>query len=211
VSIYTAIATNPICRAPPAPATCSGGGLLECVLIYSLYKKASPGQRPISGISLAGKARAFCDIIGDQLGTLDSNKARDLAQSLLPYASGSNLDQLAQIYGVSRLTGIDAASQADDQNFQFYVQSGTFGAINSGQPILVPAGTLIYTGDPHGPIMQTRCLSLWEKQTSPAREASAPHHWFAPRALAGSVCRAVQASRVLGLPGSVMLPVPGRG
>jgi len=35
------------------------------------------------------------------LGLLDANKANDIAQSLLPYALGSNLDFLGQIYGVT--------------------------------------------------------------------------------------------------------------
>jgi len=57
-------------------------------------------QTGIANTAPGGKARAFCDIVGDQLGILDSNKAHDLAQSLLPYATGTNLDELGQIYGV---------------------------------------------------------------------------------------------------------------
>ncbi len=93
--------------------------------------------------------------MGDQLGVLDANKANDLAQALLPYATGANLDFLCQIYGVTRLPATDASSDASDNNFQFYVQSGTFGAINNGQPIVVPSGTLIYTSDPNGSVMAT--------------------------------------------------------
>ena len=73
-----------------------------------------------------------CDIVGDQLGILDANKANDIAQSLLPYAIGSNLDLIGQIFGVPRLAAVDASSAASDSNFQFYVQSGTFGSINQG-------------------------------------------------------------------------------
>jgi len=89
------------------------------------------------------------------LGLLDANKANDIAQSLLPYALGSNLDFLGQIYGVTRLPAVDASSSAPDNTFQFYVLGGNFGSINNGQPFTIPAGTLIYTSDPNGPVMAT--------------------------------------------------------
>lgn len=131
-----------------APQTTLSASTYQANILQALQ------QTGISNTSPGGKARAFCDIVGDQLGILDANKANDIAQALLPYAAGANLDLLGQIYGVIRLAATDASADAGDNSFQFYVQSGTFGAINNGQPIVIPSGTLIYTADPHGPVMR---------------------------------------------------------
>ena len=99
---------------------------------YQANILAALQQTGITNTTAGGKARAFCDIVGDQIGLLDANKANDIAQSLLPYAIGSNLDLIGQIFGVPRLAAVNAFSAASDSNFQFYVQSGTFGSINQG-------------------------------------------------------------------------------
>ncbi len=39
-----------------------------------------------------------------------------------------------------------------EQNFEWYVRNGTFGSINAGQDILVPAGVQIYTAAQNGPV-----------------------------------------------------------
>ncbi len=44
------------------------------------------------------------------------------------------------------------ATSLIDGNFLFYVQRGTFGAINNGQDITVPDGTRLYTADTTGPV-----------------------------------------------------------
>jgi len=109
--------------------------MIQTILSASTYQAnilAALQQTGIANTTAGGKARAFCDILGDQLGLLDANKANDIAQSLLPYALGSNLDFLGQIYGVTRLPAVDASSSAPDNNFQFYVLGGNFGSINQG-------------------------------------------------------------------------------
>ncbi len=79
--------------------------MIQTILSSATYQAnilAALQQTGIANATAGGKARAFCDIVGDQLGILDANKANDLAQALLPYAAGSNLDFLCQIYGVTR-------------------------------------------------------------------------------------------------------------
>ena len=86
--------------------------MIQTILSASTYQAnllAALQQTGIANTTPGGKARAFCDILGDQLGLLDANKANDIAQSLLPYALGSNLDFLGQIYGVTRLPAVDAS------------------------------------------------------------------------------------------------------
>ena len=51
-----------------------------------------------------------------------------------------------------RLTAQTASVDVTDQNFEWYVRSGTFGDINSGQDIVIPAGVRIYTAASSGPV-----------------------------------------------------------
>ena len=102
-----------------------------------------------------GKARAFCDIAGSEMGGLESRSYSALGQSLLPFANNDNLDFLGEVYGLPRIDGSTASSSSSDGNFIFYVQSGTFGSINGGKDIQVPAGTILSTSSSAGPTYTT--------------------------------------------------------
>lgn len=123
--------------------------------LYQAEILASLTQTGVRVTSPGGKARAFCDIVGDKLGELETRQTVNLMQSLWPYATADSLDFLGSIRGVIRIPRQDAAASQSDSNFRFYVRNGTFGAINGGQNITVPAGVRIYTNDPSGPIYQT--------------------------------------------------------
>jgi uncharacterized phage protein gp47/JayE len=99
----------------------------------------------ILNISPGGKARALADIIADRMGDLETRQFITVSQNLLPYATDVSLDALGAIFGMTRLPASDASSPATDGNFEFYVTSGTFGDINSGNQIIIPAGTMIFT------------------------------------------------------------------
>lgn len=109
----------------------------------------------LTQLNPGGKGRAFCDAVGNELGGLELRSYAAIGQSLLPFATSDNLDFLGEIYGVSRLDGQTASAAISDGNCVFYVLTGTFGAINSGQSITIPAGTVISTGVPNGPIFTT--------------------------------------------------------
>lgn len=111
-------------------------------LVATGIKQTSPG----------GKARAFCDIVGDQMGALETAAYVNLAQTILPYAAGDSLDFLGEMLGVPRILRQDGSAQATDSNFQFFVRRGTFGSINNGSDITVPASTRITTADASGPV-----------------------------------------------------------
>jgi hypothetical protein len=117
----------------------------------------------ITNTTVGAKGRAFCDAVGSQMATLDANDYTMIGQSLLPYATGDNLDFIGAIFGVFRLQQQDAQVLMSDSNFEFYVESGTFGSINNGNNIIVPSGTQIYTNQPNGPVFVTTsdvtCLS----------------------------------------------------
>lgn len=105
----------------------------------------------ITQLSPGGKARAFCDIVGDVMGTVEVDVFNMVSQSLLPYATGSNLDLIGAIFGVTRLPQSNSIIVADDNNFEFYVRTGTFGTINGGNDIIVPAGVILSSSSPNGP------------------------------------------------------------
>jgi hypothetical protein len=124
----------------------------------------------ITNTSPGAKARAFCDAVGDQIGTSEGNSFTSIAQSLLPYARKANLDWLGQMFGVPRLQRSDVSASALDNNFEFYVARGTFGSINNGKDIVIPAGTQIYTAQGvNGPVVLTAT-----QVTCPASQASVP-------------------------------------
>ena len=106
----------------------------------------------ISNTSPGGKARALADIIANEMGTLETNVFISATQNLLPYATDNALDAIGAIFNIPRLEDTDAQSPAVDGNFEFYVLSGTFGDINSGQDITIPQGTQITTSAINGPV-----------------------------------------------------------
>jgi uncharacterized phage protein gp47/JayE len=74
---------------------------------------------------------------------------------MLPYALGLNLDFIGELFGVRRIQRQDVTATQASNTFQFYVRRGTFGAINGGNAITIPAGTRIFTDSDGGPIYVT--------------------------------------------------------
>lgn len=106
----------------------------------------------VSNTSPGGKARGLADIISSEMGLLETRVFISASQNLLPYATGNALDAFGAIFNVPRLDASDAQSPATDGNFEFYVVSGTFGDINSGNDIIVPLGTQIFTASLNGSV-----------------------------------------------------------
>lgn len=100
---------------------------------------------PLTKLTPGSIARTFSEAVSRNISgayqTFDSN----LIVSFLAGARGKYLDYLAEIVGISRLGTTGATVSASAKNVRFYVESGTFGSINGGASILVPAGTLIKT------------------------------------------------------------------
>lgn len=122
-----------------------------------LQSLANTGIRQFAA---GGKARAFGDIFATELGNLETRDFLNLGETLLPYATGTNLDFIGEIYGVPRLGQQVASVEAIGNNFSFYVKSGTFGSLNNGRNILIPAGVQITTSDPNGPVFVTDPITL---------------------------------------------------
>ena len=81
-------------------------------------------------------------------GVSKDDDSLNLGLTLLYYATGGNLDLIGEIFGVARIGASTSAVSATDQNFRFYVRSGTFGDINSSNDIQIPDGVQIFTTAP---------------------------------------------------------------
>jgi hypothetical protein len=127
---------------------------------YSADILSALAQSGITQLAPGGKARAFADIMASELGVIETNDFINITATLLPFATGNSLDLIGQIFGVTRIQQQDATVDSGDDNFQFYVRTGTFGDINSGQDINIPANVQIFTDDPNGPIYLTDAVTL---------------------------------------------------
>src|ERR1035441_9109415 len=137
------------------PASCLGGPQRPWRSTSWISWRRSP-RRASSRPPRAARRAPFCDIVGDQLGTMETNEFLNLGQTLIHYATGQNLDFLGEIFGVYRLCQRIASVSQADTNFRFYVAGGgKFGDINSGSDINLPAGTLILSAADNGPIFIT--------------------------------------------------------
>lgn len=119
----------------------------------------------IQQLAPGGKARALCDIVADKLGDLENRQFVNMGETLLPFATGTNLDVIGEIFGVPRLQQQTSSVGAGDQNFKFYVRSGTFGDINNGQNIVIPAGVRILTAADDGPVYLSDSVTLMADQS----------------------------------------------
>ena len=117
----------------------------KAVSMYQAELLSALIQTGIRQTAAGGKARAFCDIVGDKLGEMEARSYAAIGQTLLPYATGTGLDFLGELYGVTRIPQQDVRSTASDDNFTFYALRGTFGNLNSGRDIVVPTGTRVFT------------------------------------------------------------------
>jgi hypothetical protein len=103
------------------------------------WRTAALSATGIRQLAPGGKARAFGDIVANELAELENRQFLNIAQSLLPFATDTSLDLIGEIFGVARLTQQTASVDMGDQNFEWFVRNGTFGSINSGQDIVIPS------------------------------------------------------------------------
>lgn len=97
-------------------------------------------QTPIKAVSPGSVARAFTEAISEQLGDMYDALEFNLAQSVLSTASGSALDMIGRMYGMTRKTLSNyAAIDAQSGAFNFYIDS------TYPYDITIPAGTRVYT------------------------------------------------------------------
>jgi len=127
----------------------------------------------------SSKAYALASTMSREIETAYSFFDSNFDKAFLRGASGQFLDALGELFGVRRRVARKCLSLEGESNVRFYVDTGTFGDINSGQEIIIPAGTIIQTAplttaqDPiQYELLNTTTLSPGERYKSLTVEAA---------------------------------------
>lgn len=146
-------------------------------------------ESSITQMAPGSKARAIIEALGTVIGDVSSDLALGTLSTFLPNASGPTLDLVADTFGIQRLSEIPATIVASDQNLKYYVRTGTFGNINGGAAITIPAGTEIKIGGSSG---QTDALFI--QKDSITLPSSASEYYFSADQLGKVLSRGVGPS-----------------
>ena len=117
--------------------------------VRTISKEVREKLKERSGIthwSKDGIAKSMVDAIATEQALISQRVTRALNGIQIGTASGKALENLGENRSVRRLTQTFAESQMNENNFFFYC-STTFGSINGGSDIVLPAGTIITPGD----------------------------------------------------------------
>ena len=90
------------------------------------------------------KTEALISVFVDQVLNARNEAANAFYANQISTAKDKQLDQIGLDFGVPRLAETFAKVERRDQNVAFYVSGGTFGSLNGGADITIPAGTEIY-------------------------------------------------------------------
>jgi uncharacterized phage protein gp47/JayE len=97
----------------------------------------------ITQLSPGSKARFIIDTVSSEQAVQHQIFDTNLMQAFVKYADGRFLDFFGDMMNLPRIEPTHAS--ATDNNFMFYVSSGTFGSINGGSSFSIPAGTIVST------------------------------------------------------------------
>jgi len=97
----------------------------------------------ITQLAPGSKARFILDTTAQEQANQHQIFDFNLMQAFIKYADGKFLDFFGDMMNLPRKEPTHA--DATDQNFMFYVSTGTFGDINSGLDLSIPAGTTVQT------------------------------------------------------------------
>ena len=112
------------------------GEIMNDLVNSTNLTRSSPGS----------KTRALVEAVSKKMGRMYSTFDLNFGQAFLDGAEGKWLNFIGDMMGVPRLGEQAAVVTALDRNLKFTVDLGTFGDINSGSSITIPAGTIISTG-----------------------------------------------------------------
>tara|TARA_Y100000310_G_scaffold319271_1_gene374364 strand:+ start:5726 stop:6964 length:1239 start_codon:yes stop_codon:yes gene_type:complete len=91
------------------------------------------------------KGRALAKILSREIVNAGEFHAQTTNKAFAKYAEGDLLEAICWLFGLSRELATKAVSYSWELNQRFYVSSGTFGDINAGADITIPAGTTIFS------------------------------------------------------------------
>lgn len=113
------------------------GDLLFDIVENTNITRTSPGS----------KTRAIAQTLAKKLGKMWTQFDINMVQSFITGAEGKYLDYIGNLMGVERIGENTAKISGADKVIKFYTDIGTFGNINSGSSISIPAGHIISTGE----------------------------------------------------------------
>lgn len=88
---------------------------------------------------------AFSESIADELTAVRRETNLKFQQLQMSNASAEILDDIAMnTYGLSRRPASKSSTKSGESNLYFYIEEGTFGDINAGADITIPAGTQVF-------------------------------------------------------------------
>lgn len=99
----------------------------------------------ITRVTPGAKARTLLQIFNRKLNRAYQDFDINFLRTFLPFAQGRFLDYIGDMVNVVRLGATRASATTASQMVKAYVESGTFGDINSGSDIFIPVGTQIST------------------------------------------------------------------
>jgi uncharacterized phage protein gp47/JayE len=127
---------------------------------------ALTSQTNITQLVPGAKARALLEILNTRLAGAYQYLDQTVLNLWLATATGTYLELLGDLLACPRLISTFASASAWAENVAFSVASGTFGDLNNGHDITVPAGTILSTLGTAASYRTTQTITLPAAGTS---------------------------------------------
>lgn len=111
------------------------------------FRSSLEERTGINNWSSDSAARTLTDTVSAAIVNNHNETVNAFEQIQISTAKGSGLDEIAMSHGVPRYQPEKAYSNRVERSVYFYVPSGTFGDINSGNDITLPKGTKLFPSD----------------------------------------------------------------
>ena len=118
------------------------------ITLLRQFKESLTTSTGITDFSEASEARVYADVFVDQVLSARNEQVQSFYAQQLSRATGKALDRIGQDLGIERFAASFATVGRSELSLAFYVESGTFGAINGGGSITITTGTFVYS-DPN--------------------------------------------------------------
>lgn len=119
------------------------------------------------------KTRSIADSLTREVLDLRQQSIAAFSANNIATSKGKDLVELGESWGVPLNNNTFAQVFDTEQSLAFYVESGTFGDINSGGDITIPAGELVYSAPNNNELGTTVNYRLTTSVTLPAASALA--------------------------------------
>lgn len=97
----------------------------------------------IDNFGPGSKIRSLLEVLYNDIGRLQTDFYANQTIGFVSGATGSYLDFMASLFGISRVRANRVTIGSNTNNFKIFTTAANFGAINSNRSIYIPAGTVI--------------------------------------------------------------------